>query len=42
MKAIHGEKGKNDRVIERMAPKGTGEINKKAFLEGRANEKSPL
>jgi len=23
-------------VIERMAPKGTGEINKKAFLEGRA------
>jgi len=22
-------------VIERMAPKGTGEINKKAFLEGR-------
>ncbi|MBN1884260.1 MAG: indolepyruvate oxidoreductase subunit beta [Candidatus Krumholzibacteriota bacterium] len=25
-------------VIERMAPKGTGEINKKAFLEGRAVE----
>jgi hypothetical protein len=23
-------------VIERMAPKGTGEINKKAFIEGRA------
>jgi indolepyruvate ferredoxin oxidoreductase, beta subunit len=23
-------------VIEKMAPKGTGEINKKAFLEGRA------
>jgi indolepyruvate ferredoxin oxidoreductase beta subunit len=23
------------KVIERMAPKGTGEINKKAFLEGR-------
>ena len=27
---------KNDRVIERMAPKGTGDINKKAFLEGRS------
>ena len=23
-------------VIEKMAPKGTGEINKKAFIEGRA------
>jgi hypothetical protein len=36
MKAIHGGKGKNDRVIERTAPEGTGDINKKAFLEGRA------
>ncbi len=26
-------------VIERMAPKGTGEINKKAFLEGREHRK---
>ena len=26
-------------VIERMAPKGTGEINKKAFLEGRKHTK---
>jgi indolepyruvate ferredoxin oxidoreductase beta subunit len=26
-------------VIERMAPKGTGEINKKAFLEGREHKK---
>jgi indolepyruvate ferredoxin oxidoreductase beta subunit len=25
-------------VIERMAPKGTGEINKKAFLEGREHK----
>lgn len=25
-------------VIERMAPKGTGEINKKAFLEGRRHK----
>jgi indolepyruvate ferredoxin oxidoreductase beta subunit len=25
-------------VIERMAPKGTGEINKKAFLEGRQHK----
>lgn len=29
------EKEKWLQVIERMAPKGTGEINKKAFLEGR-------
>jgi len=30
------EESKWLQVIERMAPKGTGEINKKAFLEGRA------
>jgi indolepyruvate ferredoxin oxidoreductase beta subunit len=30
------EESKWLQVIERMAPKGTGDINKKAFLEGRA------
>jgi len=30
------EESKWLQVVERMAPKGTGEINKKAFLEGRA------
>jgi len=30
------EESKWLQVIERMAPKGTGEINKKAFVEGRA------
>jgi indolepyruvate ferredoxin oxidoreductase beta subunit len=30
------EESKWLQVIERMAPKGTGEINKKAFIEGRA------
>jgi indolepyruvate ferredoxin oxidoreductase beta subunit len=34
--AIDLEEDKWLKVIERMAPKGTGEINKKAFLEGRA------
>jgi indolepyruvate ferredoxin oxidoreductase beta subunit len=34
--AIDLEEEKWLQVIERMAPKGTGEINKKAFLEGRA------
>jgi indolepyruvate ferredoxin oxidoreductase, beta subunit len=35
-RAIALEEGKWLQVIERMAPKGTGELNKKAFLEGRA------
>lgn len=35
-RAIDLEEEKWLQVIERMAPKGTGEINKKAFLEGRA------
>jgi indolepyruvate ferredoxin oxidoreductase beta subunit len=34
-KEIDLEEDKWLQVIERMAPKGTGEINKKAFLEGR-------
>ena len=34
--AIDLEQEKWLQVIERMAPKGTGDINKKAFLEGRA------
>jgi indolepyruvate ferredoxin oxidoreductase, beta subunit len=34
--AIDLEQEKLLQVIERMAPKGTGELNKKAFLEGRA------
>lgn len=34
--AIDLEEDKWIKVIERMAPKGTGEINKQAFLEGRA------
>jgi indolepyruvate ferredoxin oxidoreductase beta subunit len=34
--AIDLEEDRWLQVIERMAPKGTGEINKKAFLEGRA------
>ena len=34
-KSIDLEEEKWLEVIERMAPKGTGEINKKAFLEGR-------
>ena len=34
--AIDLEQEKWLQVIERMAPKGTGELNKKAFLEGRA------
>ena len=33
---IELEEDKWLQVIERMAPKGTGDINKKAFLEGRA------
>jgi indolepyruvate ferredoxin oxidoreductase beta subunit len=33
--SIDLEKEKWLEVIERMAPKGTGELNKKAFLEGR-------
>jgi indolepyruvate ferredoxin oxidoreductase beta subunit len=33
--AIDLEEDKWLKVIEKMAPKGTGEINKKAFLEGR-------
>jgi indolepyruvate ferredoxin oxidoreductase beta subunit len=33
--AIDLEESKWLQVIERMAPKGTGELNKKAFLEGR-------
>lgn len=35
-KSIELEEEKWLQVIERMAPKGTGELNKKAFLEGRA------
>jgi len=35
-RAIDLEEDRWLQVIERMAPKGTGELNKKAFLEGRA------
>lgn len=35
-KSIELDESKWLEVIERMAPKGTGELNKKAFLEGRA------
>ncbi len=35
-KSIELEEEKWLQVIERMAPKGTGELNKKAFLKGRA------
>lgn len=37
-KSLDLDEGKCLEVIERMAPKGTGELNKKAFLEGRKYE----